>query len=57
MHAPQIIVLALMGVSLLLSAHRHDKPKTGRENFWISLLDAAFTIALLWWGGFFGVVR
>jgi LPXTG-motif cell wall-anchored protein len=49
---PQIIYLVLIGSSLLLSANRHGKPKTGTENFWTTCIGLALSMALLYWGGF-----
>jgi LPXTG-motif cell wall-anchored protein len=46
-----VIVLAAM--SLGIDLQNHGKPKTGNNNFVISLIGTAITIALLWWGGFF----
>lgn len=51
---PQIIWLGLMVLSLGMSLANHDKPKTGYENFWISLIAFGVHFALLSWGGFFG---
>ena len=53
MHAPQIIYIVLMAVSLALNMADHGKPKKGEENFWTSALAAVITTAILWWGGFF----
>jgi hypothetical protein len=50
---PQTIVVLLNLVSLLLYAHDHGKPKTGKDNFWLALLTSLISVALLWWGGFF----
>lgn len=52
MKAPQIVYLALSGISLLLTAHDHGKPRTN-TNFWSSAIAAVIMISILWWGGFF----
>ena len=54
MHAPQIIWIALVSVSLALTMQDHGKPKKGRVNFWHSLIGSGIGAWLLWWGGFFG---
>ena len=50
---PQWLWLGLMGVALLLAAHKHGTPRTGLNSFWASLFAAAIEIALLLAGGFF----
>jgi hypothetical protein len=52
LHAPQIVLIVLIFVSLILSAHDHGKPRKP-DNFWISLVSAALMLLLLWWGRFF----
>lgn len=49
----QIIYLVLICMALGMSLVNHGKPKTGTNNFWISLLSAAIQIGLLYGGGFF----
>lgn len=51
--APQVIVLALMGMSVCAAAYLHGKPKTGEHNFLVEFINNALTFGLLWWGGFF----
>lgn len=53
MKAPQIILLALMFMSLLLAAYQHGKEETGKHNFWVSFTSMSMLALLLWWGGFF----
>jgi uncharacterized membrane protein len=53
MNAPQIIWIVWMTLGLGLYMALHDKPKTGKYNFWIGLITVALQAALLWWGGFF----
>lgn len=53
MHTPQIIYLVIMAIGLLGSAHEHGKPRTGKHNFWSSLIGIALVLSLLVWGGFF----
>jgi len=50
---PQIIVLVLIVLSLGINMAQHGTPKTGKNSFWVSLVSAAITLGLLWWGGFF----
>ena len=49
----EIILLCLAAFSLLMGANSHDKPKTGKENFWIDLISNAITLSLLYWAGLF----
>ncbi len=52
MAAPQIVMLALIFINLLLSAHLHEKPKDD-HNFWADLISMSILSLILWWGGFF----
>lgn len=54
MNVAKIILIFLWGISLLLSAHLHGKPKHGNNNFFVDLIGTLIHIGLLWWGGFFG---
>ena len=49
---PQIIVLSLFGISLLVNAYEHGKPRKP-TNFWIVLAAIGIEVLLLYWGGFF----
>jgi hypothetical protein len=53
MGAPQIILIVLLGISLLINAYKHGKPKTGTYDLFVSLLNAGITIWILIAGGFF----
>lgn len=53
MHLPQILMLSLFGIALLLEARDHGKPKTGKDNFFLSATAISLQLALLAWGGFF----
>lgn len=53
MSAPQIIILSLHFVTVLLAAHLHGKPRTGRHSFPTIAINSALGLALLYWGGFF----
>lgn len=50
---PQILIIVLFSISLLLAANKHGREKSGKENFWTSLVAMAITVGLLIWGGFF----
>lgn len=52
---PQIIYLAFAALGLLVAANQHEKPRTGRGNFWVNLTGTAVGFGLLYWGGFFAV--
>ncbi len=54
MGAPQIILLVLIGLQLLITAHFHGRPKSGEHNIFYKLIDAAIFIWILSAGGFFG---
>jgi hypothetical protein len=54
MRAPQIIMIVLFSASLLLTTKDHGKPRTGNNNFWVSLISVVIQVGILWWGGFFG---
>jgi hypothetical protein len=53
MRAPQIILCAIYGASLLSTAYLHGKPKVGKYSLPTSLVTVAIIFALLIWGGFF----
>lgn len=53
MHAPQAITLMLYLATLLIGAHEHGSPKTGKWHFGYSAFSVAMWLGLLYWGGFF----
>ena len=53
---PSIVILAMLFLSLGISLSEHGKPKTGNNNFWVSLIANSITIAILYWGGFFNAL-
>lgn len=53
MHIAKILLIGLYVVALMLAANQHGKYRTGKNNFWVSLIATALEIGLLWWGGFF----
>ena len=64
MKAPQIIMLAFLGISLLFAARGHGKERrekwwtetpgeVEKRNFWTSFVACCIWIAVLYWGGFF----
>jgi len=53
MKAPQIIYLVLVGIQLLMTAHKHGEMKMDKHNIWTTILNAIFASLLLYWGGFF----
>lgn len=50
---PQIIMTALLLLSLGISIAQHGTPKTGHNNAWINFIAVVINIALLYWGGFY----
>lgn len=54
---PQGIYLALFFLSVCHHASKNGQPRTGTYDLGAALISAAICIALLWWGGFFSVVK
>ena len=52
MNAPQIILLALMGLGLVTNICLHGKPRPD-HNGPVAFVVSALYAALLYWGGFF----
>jgi hypothetical protein len=52
LHAPQIIMLCFVLLSLLQEAHYHGKPRSN-HNFWMNLINLLLAQSLLFWGGFY----
>lgn len=50
---PQIIMIALMISSIVISIVNHGK-KREPYNAYSALISAVLEVALLYWGGFFG---
>jgi hypothetical protein len=51
MNTATIILLVLQGISLLLNAHLHGKPKTGEYNFWGALIAVGVILTLYYYAG------
>lgn len=54
MKAPQIIMIALLGMNLGMHMVKHGEPREGTYSFPIQLVSTLMEIGLLVWGGFFG---
>jgi hypothetical protein len=54
MHAPQITTICLYALGVGLTWAKHGKPRDGTENVGTSILATAISVAILWWGGFWG---
>lgn len=52
-HAPQLIYLLLVGISLGVDIAKHGTPRTGKHDAWSGLIAMVAMLALLYWGGFF----
>lgn len=59
MNTPQIVMLILVALDLMLSAHMHGRPRV-KENgepqtysVWTAIVAAMINIFVLIWGGFF----
>lgn len=50
---PQGIMLAIVFLNICVHASRNGEPRDGHYDLGASMLSAAITIGLLWWGGFF----
>ena len=53
LHAPQITYLILLTLDTILAIVKHGESR-GKFNGPLYFLDACITIAILYWGGFFG---
>ena len=53
MKAPQIIMIALLGMGLGMHMIKHGEPREGTYSFPIQLVATLIEISLLVWGGFF----
>ena len=49
----QNVWIGFYGLSLLLAANRHGKPREGKENFFASLFGVALAFVIVYLGGFF----
>jgi len=49
MNTPLIIIYVLHAILLLMTANMHGKPKTGKYNFWTSLIATGLTLVMVWW--------
>lgn len=54
MGAPQIIYLAFTLLGLFIVALMHGEQKTTTYSFPVQFVVKLITVALLYWGGFFG---
>jgi hypothetical protein len=53
-HWPQWTILSFFGFALLYSMFLHEKPRTGRHNWFAGAFMLAVETWVLWMGGFFG---
>ena len=53
MSTPAIIILILIFAEIVTAMALHGKPKGGKWNAGVTLLNEALIVALLYWGGFF----
>ena len=52
MNAPQIIMIVLMAMGLGIAIVKDGEPH--KYSVWGTFVGTVLTVALLWWGGFFG---
>lgn len=50
---PQLLYIALAFLSLGISLSEHGKPKTGKNNAWITVISVLLGAVLVYCGGFF----
>jgi hypothetical protein len=41
-------------LNLGIAIAKHGEPEKGKHSAWTTLFGAVITMAILWWGGFFG---
>lgn len=54
MGIPQIIIVILYALNVGIALAKHGEPKEGNYNVFFTLIGAAISVGILWWGGFFG---
>jgi hypothetical protein len=52
---PQFVMVCLVFIGLGMAIAKHGDPKTGNENFFVTLISTAIGHAILYWGGFYDV--
>jgi hypothetical protein len=52
---PQIVMICLVFLGLGMAMAKHGQPRTGNENFFVTLISAVISHAVLYWGGFYDV--
>lgn len=57
MSTAAMIYLSLTFIGLGVAAAKDGKPKDGKHSFFGTLITTAIVIGLLYWGGFFDMVR
>lgn len=48
-----IIYLVLVGLTWLVTAYMHGKPKKEKYNFFTTMINSLIILGILYWGGFF----
>lgn len=51
---PQVVMLALYFIQIGFSLSKHGEPKTGKHNFFVSVIATAIGAWILYKGGFWG---
>ena len=49
MNVALLVWYILVVVGLLINANQHGKAKTGRHNFWVSVIATSITLVMVWW--------
>lgn len=57
MSAAQITLAVLYVISLMMHAHDHGKPKTGRHSIISALIAFVVINSVLYWGGFWDMQK
>lgn len=56
--APQIIVLVLVGMNIAINIVKHGEPRSLiHYHLGWAVLGETISLSLLWWGGFFEVLK
>ena len=50
---PQIVYIVLLTLGLGITMESHGKPRSGKTNFWVTLVCEGLVVGLLYAGGFF----
>lgn len=52
MGTPQIIMIAMYGLSIGIAMAKHGEQRKDKYNVWSAIIGSSIGCAILWWGGF-----